>query len=279
MPGDDRHKIEKGIGAGADAVIMDIEDGTALNRKKAARDTIREALLTLDFGPTGKLVRLNGIETGLTKEDLEQTIDGRPDGYVLPKVESAESIKWLAGELAGLERTHGWPQGGIGLLAVVETARGILNLREIAAADQRLTGLVFGAEDLAGDLGATRTSEGWEVFYARSAVVIAAVANNLQVFDSVFVALSEPAGLRADAARAVQMGFTGKLAIHPRQVPIINEAFTPSSAEIERAQRLIVAFAEQQRHGAGAFAFEGKMVDMPLLRAAQRVLRRAGLAG
>jgi citrate lyase beta subunit len=277
MPGDDAHKIEKGITSGADAIIMDIEDGTALNRKQAARDTIREALLTLDFGRTGKLVRLNGVESGMMQDDLRQTIAGRPDAYVLPKVDSSEAIQALSHKLGEEERSRGWPVGGIGILAVVESARGILNLNSIAAADLRLAGLIFGAEDLAGDLGAVRTPEGWEVLYARSAVVIAAVANNLQSFDTVYVALADLDGLRADALRAAQMGFTGKLAIHPRQVAVIHEAFTPSAVEIDRAQRLIIAFEENQRHGAGAFAFEGKMVDLPLLRAAQRVLQRAGL--
>ena len=277
MPGDDAHKIEKGITSGADAIIMDIEDGTALNRKQAARDTIRKALATLDFGRTGKMVRLNGAESGMMLEDLHQTIDGRPDAYVLPKVDSSEAIQALSHEIGDEERSRGWPVGGIRVFAVVETARGILNLSSIAAADQRLAGLIFGAEDLAGDLGAVRTPEGWEVLYARSAIIIAAVAYNLQSFDTVYVALADLDGLRDDALRAAQMGFSGKLAIHPRQVAVIHEAFTPSAVEVDRAQRLIIAFEENQRNGAGAFAFEGKMVDLPLLRAAQRVLQRAGL--
>jgi citrate lyase beta subunit len=163
------------------------------------------------------------------------------------------------------------------IYVVVETARGIMNLASIASADARLAGLIFGAEDLAGDLGATRTPDGWEVLYARSAIVVAAVANNLPSFDTVYIALTDLDGLRADSLRAAQMGFTGKLAIHPRQVAVIHEAFTPSAAEIDRAQRLIVAFEDHQRSGTGAFAFEGKMVDLPLLRAAQRTLQRAGL--
>src|SRR5437763_1828713 len=148
MPGDDAHKIEKGIASGADAIIMDIEDGTALNRKQAARDTIRKALAALDFGRTGKLVRLNGVESGMMLDDLRQTIDGRPDAYVLPKVDSSEAIQALSHEIGEDERSRGWPVGDIRIFAVVETARGILNLNSIAAADQRLAGLIFGAEDL-----------------------------------------------------------------------------------------------------------------------------------
>src|SRR5437773_8109677 len=119
---------------------MDIEDGTALNRKQAARDTIREALATLDFGVTGKLVRLNGLGSGMMLDDLGQTITGRPDAYVLPKVESSEAIQLLSHQIGEEERSRGWPVGGIRILAVVETARGILNLNSIAAAGQRLAG-------------------------------------------------------------------------------------------------------------------------------------------
>jgi citrate lyase beta subunit len=168
--------------------------------------------------------------------------------------------------------------GGIRLLAVIETARGVMKLDEVASADERLDALAFGSEDFAGDIGATRTRDGWEIFYARSAVVTAAAAYGLQALDTVFVDLNDLDGLRAEAQFALRLGYTGKLAIHPKQVAVINEVFTPSAEEVARAQRLMQVFAEQQQQGAGAFAFEGKMVDMPIVRAAQRVLQRAGLA-
>ncbi len=181
MPGDDLHKIAKGAALAPDAVIMDIEDGTALNRKQAARDTIRAALASVAFGRTEKLVRVNAPDTGWTRDDIRQTIAGKPDGYVLPKVESAESVQ-IASEWVGqLEALHGLPTDSIRLIAMIETARGVLNVREIAEADPRVDALLLGSEDLAGDLGAVRTRDGWEVFYARGAVVTAAAANGLQV--------------------------------------------------------------------------------------------------
>ena len=277
MPGDDLRKIEKGAALGADAVVLDLEDGVATNRKQAARVVACEALRSVVFGSTERLVRLNAPETGLSGEDLNQTVEGRPDGYVLPKVESAATVQTLSRQLAEIEHQHGWQAGSIRLLAVVETARGIMQLQSIAESDPRLDALAFGAEDLAGDIGATRTREGWEVFYARGAVVIAAAANGLQAIDMIFTDLQDVDGLRAEAQRALQMGFAGKMAIHPRQVAIMNEVFTPSEEAAARAQALLHAFEEHQAAGTGVFAFEGRMVDMPVVRAARRLLERAGL--
>ena len=277
MPGDDLHKIRKGASLGPDSIVMDLEDGVALNRKAAAREVVCEALETVSFGRTERLVRLNTAVSGLEYDDLFQTVSARPDGYVLPKVESAEAIRSVAHWLESIEEKHSWPPGGIRLMAVIETARGVMKLDEIAAADSRLRVLMFGAEDFAGDLGAQRTPGGREVLFARSAVVIAARAYNLQAIDTVYVAFGDDEGLREDARCALEMGYDGKLAIHPRQVPIINEVFTPSAEEIARARDLMRIFDEHQRSGTGAFDFHGKMVDMPMIRAAQRTLQRAGL--
>ncbi len=278
MPGDDLHKIQKGAALGPDSIVMDLEDGVALNRKTSARDVVCQALQTIDFGQTERLVRLNTPASGLEYDDLFQTVSARPDGYVLPKVESADGIRAVSYWLEHIEQKNGWPAGGIRLMAVIETARGVMKLEEIAAANPRLRALMFGSEDLAGDLGATRTQAGREIFYARSAVLIAARANNLQAIDSVYIAFGDDEGLREDARCALQMGYDGKLAIHPRQVPIINEVFTPTEEEIARAHELMQVFDRHQRNGTGAFEFHGKMVDMPMLRSAQRTLQRAGMS-
>jgi len=277
MPGDDLRKIEKGPALGADSLVIDLEDGVAMNRKQAARDVTREALRRVVFGRTERLVRLNAPETGLTEEDLRQTVESRPDGYVLPKVESAGAVQALSRKLAEIEHQRGWKDGSIRLLAVVETARGIMQLQSIAESDPRLDALAFGAEDLAGDIGATRTRDGWEVFYARSAVVIAAAANGLQAIDMIFTDLQDVDGLRVEAQRALQMGFAGKMAVHPRQVAIVNDVFMPSEEAAARAEALLRAFEEHQASGTGVFAFEGRMVDMPVVRAARRLLERAAM--
>lgn len=286
MPGDSMRKISKGVQIDVDSLIMDLEDGVAVNRKEEARRTVVEALRTLDFGRRERLVRINPFSTpfphqlaGPPADDLRATIGAQPDGYVIPKVETAEHIRIVNSYLTQAENEAGWPADSIRLLAMIETARGVLNVGQIAGASPRLAALVFGAEDLASDLGAQRTRAGEEVFYARSAVVMAAAAYKLQAIDMVFVDLHDLAGLEEECRVARQLGFAGKTAIHPRQVEVMNRVFAPSPAEIEAALRLAQAFAAHQAAGAGAFELDGKMVDLPMLRAAERVLAQARAAG
>ncbi len=280
MPGDDMKKIGKGAALGVDAVIMDLEDSVGLNAKQAARETVRRALGgAVDFGRTERLVRVNPTGSGMQQDDIAATLPGRPDGYIAPKVELALEVRWLSEMLLEQEHRLGIEPGATRLLAIVETARGVVNLREIAGADVRLVALMFGAEDLAGSMGAIRTPDSPETQYARSAVVIHAAASGLQAIDTPYVDLHDEDGLRAEAGQALRMGYTGKMAIHPAQVGPILDVFTPSDEEIAQAQRLVEAHTAQQAAGAGVFAFEGRMVDMPMVRAAQRVLARAHATG
>lgn len=281
MPGDSRRKIEKGAALDVDSLIMDLEDAIALNQKETARTSVTEALREIDFGHREKLVRINQVITGwIYMQDILATVDARPDGYVIPKVEEAWQVTHVSQIIAEAEARNGWPKGGIRLLAIIETAKGIVNLKEIASSDSRLSALIFGAEDLAGDIGATRTPEGWEVFYAQSAVVTHAKAFNLQAIDTVFIDLTASDEAVAEETRRVQrMGYTGKLAIHPKQVAPIQAVFTPDADEIDTAQRLIAAFEAQQEQGTGVFEYEGKMIDMPMIRAAMQVIARAKACG
>ncbi len=279
MPGDDMHKIQKAITLGVDTICMDIEDGVALNRKAEARATILQALRTLDFGRAERMVRINPVGSGLENDDLKAVLPGRPDGILIPKVNNAGQVRWVSDRLSEVELAQGWPAGGIILLALVETAQGVVNLKEIAGADTRLQGLVFGAEDLAGDMGLVRTPESWEVFYARSAVSVHAAAFSLQAIDVVFMDLHDPEGLRRESIQGAQMGYTGKQAIHPNQVALVQEAFTPSDEAIARALRVVEAARQNQEGGRGAFALDGKMVDAPVVKAAEWVISRARAAG
>ena len=215
-------------------------------------------------------MRINPIGSGLEQADLDAVLPQRPDSIMLPKVESAEQLRWLSEKLAETD---------LRLLAIIETARGVVNLRDIAAVSDRLDALIFGAEDLAGDIGATRTKAGWEVFYARSAVVTHAAAFGLQAIDTLVIDFNDEAALIEDACFGAQLGFSGKLAIHPKQVEVIQSIFTPSDEQIAHAQMLIQAHDVQQAQGVGAFAFEGRMIDMPAIRAAQQVLVKARAAG
>jgi citrate lyase beta subunit len=272
MPGDSVRKMEKATSLGADSIIADLEDAVAISQKQAARQTVAACFARLEFGPSERLIRINPVSTPLWEEDVAQTIAAGPDGYVLPKVESAEQVQTVSARLAELETSHGLVPGSIRLLAQIETAMGVLRAGEIAGADSRLDALLFGAEDLAGDMGARRSREGWEIFYARGAVVIAAAAYGLPAIDTVYLELADSDGLTAECHLARGMGFSGKLAIHPRQVEVINRAFSPTAEEIAQAQRLIDAFDAQQAAGTGVFEIDGKMVDMPVVLAARKVV-------
>lgn len=283
MPGDEERKIRKAAGLGVDCVCMDMEDGVALDRKTEARKTIVEALRGLDFGRSERLVRINAVGSGLEEADLAAVLragpEVRPDGIVLPKAESAEELRWLSARLAEAERTWGWEPGGLRVILLIETARGLVEIKEILGADPRIEAVIFGAEDLAGDIGLTRTREGREVLYARSSVVVHAAARGLQAIDMVHVDFRDEAGLRAECLEGAGMGFSGKQLIHPAQVGPAQESFTPAPEAVAAARRLVEAFEAQQRAGRGAFELDGKMVDMPVLKTAQRVLERARAAG
>jgi citrate lyase beta subunit len=279
MPGDDMRKIQKATGLDVDCICMDIEDGVAINRKADARATILEALQTLDFGRSEKLVRINPVGSGLEDEDLRAVLSGHPDGIVIPKVSSAADVAWVSMRLAEAEREHGWPGESIGILVLIESAKGVVNLKEIASSDPRLQGLIFGAEDLAGDIGAVRTNAGWEIFYARSAVVTHAAAFGLQALDMVFMNLSDIDGLRTESQEGARMAYSGKQIIHPNQVAPVQEAYSPSDDAIEHAKRVVEADQMHQEQGTGAFTLDGKMVDAPVVKAARWVLERAKAAG
>ncbi len=279
MPGDDLHKIKKAITLDVDCICMDLEDGVAVNRKSLARATIRAALESLDFCRSERLVRINPVGSGLESQDLAEILPAHPDGIVVPKVEYADQLRWVSARIKECEHEQGWTPGGIILIAIVETARGIVNLAEISQADARLEALIFGAEDFAGDIGAMRTRQGWEVFYARSALITHAAGANLQAIDQVYVDFHDVDGLIQDAQQGMQMGFSGKQVIHPKQVQPVQETFTPSQEAIQAALRLMEAYARHQEAGRGAFAIDGKMIDAPIIKAAERVIEKARAAG
>lgn len=279
MPGDDRRKIEKATTLGVDSICMDMEDGVAANKKSEARAVIAEAMKELDFGKSERCIRINQIGSGLEKRDLVAALATNPDTIVVPKIETAEQVKWVSEHIETYELSSKSNIGSIRLLVGVETAKGIMNLKEIAEADKRLEALIFGGEDFAASVGAVRTKEATELLYARQAVVTACAANDLQAIDIVFIDFKDSDGLRAEAEQGARFGFSGKQIIHPNQVEVTQEAFTPSDSAIEYAKRIVESFESSQKEGKGAYALDGKMIDMPLLKNAQKVLDRAKAAG
>jgi citrate lyase beta subunit len=279
MPGDDRRKIEKATTLGVDCVCMDMEDGVAITRKTEARAVIAQAMKDLAFGDSERCIRINSVGSGFEKYDLAAAVATNPDAVVVPKIETAGQVRMISEYIETYERSSKMERGGIRLLIGVETAKGILNLKEISEADRRLDAIIFGAEDYAASIGATRTPDAIEVLYARSAVVTACAANDLEAIDMVYIDFRDMEGLRLEAELGAKLGFSGKQIIHPNQVAVVQEAFTPSEAAIEYAQRVVQTFTASQREGKGAFALDGKMIDMPLLKNAQKVLDRARAAG
>jgi citrate lyase beta subunit len=278
MPGDDRHKIEKALTLGVDCICMDMEDGVAINKKAEARAAIAKALQELDFGKSEKLARINAVGSGMEKDDIQAVLPHRPDGIVIPKMEELSQIQWAAEIMEAAELEHGWPLNSLRLLVDVETARGILNLKEIAS-HPRLDAIIFGGEDFAASIGATRSKDAIELLYAREATLTAAAAFGLQAIDIVAIDFKDMQALRVESEFGAHLGFTGKQIIHPAQVEPVQTAFTPGAEAIAHARRIVETFEASQSKGAGAYALDGKMIDMPLLRNAQKVLDRAKAAG
>ena len=278
MPGDNWKMITKSVTLGVDSICMDMEDGTAINKKAEARATIAKALQELDFGASEKLARINSVGSGWEQEDIEAVLPHYPDGIVIPKVESFEQVEWASRIIEDAELKNGWKVNSIRILIGVETAKGILNLKEIAA-HPRLDAIIFGGEDFAASIGAVRTKDAVELLYARQAVIVACAAYDLQPLDIVTIDYKDLEALKVESEFGARLGFSGKQIIHPNQVQVVQEAFTPSDEAIAYARRIVETFEASQKEGKGAYSLDGKMIDMPLLKNAQKVLARANAAG
>ena len=278
MPGDDRHKIEKAITLDVDCICMDMEDGVAFDRKSQARLSIARALQELEFGKSEKLARINAVGSGLEQEDIEAVLRWHPDGILIPKLEELSQIQWASDRLEAAELKHDWPLNSIRLLVDVETPRGILNLKDFAA-HPRLDALIFGGEDFAAGLGATRTPEAIELLYGRQATLTVAAAFGLQAIDIVAIDFKDLEAVRREAEFGARLGFSGKQIIHPAQVVPVQTAFTPGPQAVMEAQRIVDGFEAGQKEGKGAFGLDGRMIDMPLVKNAHKVLDRARAAG
>jgi citrate lyase beta subunit len=278
MPGDNWKMITKSITLGLDCICMDMEDGTAISQKAKARATIAKALQELDFGKSEKLARINSVGSGWEQDDIEAVLPYHPDGIVIPKVESFAHVEWASQIIEAEELKFGWQVNSIRILIGVETARGILNLKEIAA-HPRLDAIIFGGEDFAASIGATRTKDATELLYARQAVVVACAANDLQAIDIVAIDYRDIEALRAESEFGARLGYSGKQIIHPAQVEPVQAAFTPNDETIAHAKRIVETFEASQKEGKGAYSLDGKMIDMPLLKNAQKALERARAAG
>lgn len=279
IPGNNPGMLQNCSIYGSDGVLLDLEDAISVSEKDAARSLVRHALLSLDFGAVERVVRINGRDTPYFEADLAEIIPAAPDAIRLPKVDSADDVIEADRIITAIERDRGLEPGAIGIQAMLETARAIVNVNSIAAASPRLVGLTLGGQDLAADLGIKATKGGLELLFAKSAVVIAAKAFGLQAFDTVYTDVGDLAGLAEAAATSVALGFTGKAAIHPSQIPVIHAAFAPSEKEVAKAAKIVAGARDAAARGLGVVAVDGRMVDAPVVAQAERTLELAALAG
>ncbi len=279
IPGNNPGMLQNCAIYGSDGVLLDLEDAISVSEKDSARKLVRYALLSLDFGTVERVVRINGRDTPYFEADLAEIIPARPDAIRLPKVDSADDVIAADRVISRLEAENGLEPGSIGIQAMLETARAIVNVNSIAAASSRLVGLTLGGQDLAADLGIKATKAGLELLFAKSAVVIAAKAFGLQAFDTVYTDVADLDGLREQAAITVSLGFSGKAAIHPSQIPVIHAAFSPAEREVAKAAKVVKAAREAAERGLGVISVDGKMVDAPVVAQAERTLELARLAG
>ena len=286
VPADSERKLAKAMSAGADALILDLEDSVAADMKPRARAMAHEYLASTHKAGDGSrprlYVRINGLSTPYWQADLAGLAGAMPDGVMLPKAVSGEHVHQLSVALGHAEQKSNTTSGATRIIAIAtEVAASVLQLPSYIASSSRLAGLTWGAEDLSVELGSSANREPDGSYTSpyrlvRDLTLITAAAAEVQAIDTVYVEFRNSTGLALEASIAARDGFTGKMAIHPDQVAIINEAFTPSSAEIARARAIIAAFRSSP--GTGVAALDGAMLDRPHLLRAERVVVRADAA-
>lgn len=273
-PGNHARRVEKCLTLGTDAVILDLEDAVANAEKEATRSVVVEAL-SRPRRCKG-YVRVNSLSTKWSLGDIIAVVAAGVDGIVLPKVESASDLltaEWL---IKSLERESGLPEGGIDLIPIVETGLGFSNIALIARSGTRVRRMAFGAGDFTLDVGITWSPEEKELLPYRTAFVVESRAAGLEPpIDTVWVALNNAEGFRHSVQQAKDLGFQGKLCIHPDQVPVVNDIFRPSEQELAHAKRVLAAFAEAELRGLAAIQVDGQFVDYPIVYLAQRIIARA----
>lgn len=280
VPGADERMLTKSLDTAADGLVLDLEDAVTPERKDAARETVAEWLAAVDFRGKERVVRINPLATPWGHDDLRVVMRHPPDALLIPKVSHLDELQLIDDALSLHESDHGHPTGRVGLLVVsTETPLGALNLINFPLC-RRVIGMTWGAEDLSAALGVSRNRlpDGrlLDTYrWCRVQTLLAAAAGGVQPLDTAFVDIRNAEGLRAECQETAWMGFLGKVTIHPGQIDIVNAAFTPSAAEVAEAERLVEAMTEAQREGRMAIAFEGRMVDVPHLERARRLIERA----
>lgn len=279
LPGNTPNMIINGDSLGADSIILDLEDAVSPDEKDSARLLVRSALKDMGFKGVEITVRINSIDTDYWKRDLDAIIPLRPDLIMPPKASCREDILTVDAYIAEVERRNGIEVGTVKLIPLIETALGVENAYNIASACPRVAAIFLGGEDLTADLRCKRTKEGNEIDYARKRLVMAARAAGVDVYDTPFTDVNDDEGIEKDAEYAKSLGFTGKSAIAPRHVKVINAVFSPSLKDIEYAKLVFEAIRLGKEQGKGAVSLRGKMIDKPIVERARQTLAAAKQLG
>lgn len=279
LPGNNPNMLINGNCLGSDAVIFDLEDAVAPAEKDAARILVRNTMRYMDFRGCEIVVRINSVDTPYWQADIDAILPYKPDLILLPKTSTVQDALAADKYMTQVETKLGLEQGSVGLMPLIETALGVENSFAIASCSKRMKALFLGAEDLTADLQCKRTKEGREIEYARTRLVVAARAAGVEVYDTPFTDVNDDEGIVQDASYARSLGFTGKAAISPRHVEVINQVFSPNQKDIEYAYEVMEAITLAKAQGKGAIALRGKMIDAPIVTRAKQTIAMAEALG
>ena len=288
-PASNERMIEKAAASNADLVFLDLEDSVAPNEKVASRAKVIHALKTLDWGKKTRAVRINDLETEFAYQDIISIVEEAGDYLdiiIVPKVKSAKDVWWVDVLLSQIEKRLQRPRR-TALEVLIEEVEAMLNVEEIARASSRLEAIIFGHIDYSASQGIDPSLAGNDLdtypgdlwHYARNKVTIAARAAGIDTIDGPYLDFKNPAGYRRECTRARASGMVGKWAIHPNQIEIASDVFSPSSEEVDRARKLDALYSEAQAQGSGAVAYEGKLIDVAVVRSARNIIQKADLIG
>jgi citrate lyase subunit beta/citryl-CoA lyase len=275
VPGNRRDMLEKARDFDADAIVADLEDSVPPAEKENARGVVRDMAPTLSGLGQKVLVRLNSLDTGLTRDELAALIGPHLYGISIGKVESTWDIKECDRIASALERGAGLEPGHLKIVPWIENSRAVMRVYDIAIASPRVVGLAFGAEDYTDDMDIQRTDEGDEVYFPRATVALAARAAGVAALDSPFVRFRDQDGLKREIEVALKLGFKGKFAIHPAQLDTINTMFSPRPEDVEYARRVMEAWDQAEAEGRGSTSLDGRMIDVPVVKRARSLLAMA----
>ena len=278
LPGNNPSMITDAHIYGPDSVMIDLEDATSVTQKDAARFLVSEALKAIDYKTTERVVRINGLDTPFGVDDIRAVVKAGVDVIRLPKTDTPDDIIAVDKLITEVEKEIG-RDGQTLMMAAIESARGVLNAKEIALASPRMMGIALGAEDYVTNLKTSRSKHGWELYYAREAIVLAARNAGIYCFDTVYSDVNNMEGFKQEVQFIKDLGFDGKSCIHPKQVRAVHEIYTPTQKEIEKALRVINGAKEAEAKGSGVISVDGKMVDAPIIARAYRVLELAKASG